>query len=143
MSTLLRDLSQVLNIHSVEGDSDTPDTVLAQYLIDCLKAWNKAINHRREWSRMEDLTKTLSQIQETGSPLKKVALRPKVDVHEFRYRLQNRYQDSGWQNTKLRYAKKKKAKRKAKVMAEKGMLWGMVRVVDRVRGEVIKTYPAL
>ena len=59
-----------------------------------------------------------------------------------RYALHNRYQDGGWKDTDLRYARKREAKKEAKARAAKGMFWGMVRVVDLVKEEVVKVYPA-
>jgi hypothetical protein len=44
--TELRDL---LNRHSMENGSDTPDFILAQYLTDCLLAWNRATKRREDW----------------------------------------------------------------------------------------------
>lgn len=46
----LRDeIESVLNKHSAENGSDTPDFILAQYLIDCLKAFDNATTRRVEW----------------------------------------------------------------------------------------------
>jgi hypothetical protein len=44
-----RDLQAVLNKHSRENGSNTPDYVLADYLIECLRALDKAILVRGEW----------------------------------------------------------------------------------------------
>jgi len=44
--TELRDL---LNRRSMENGSDTPDFILAQYLTDCLRAWNRATKRREDW----------------------------------------------------------------------------------------------
>ena len=44
-----RDLQQLLNTHSMENDSDTPDFILARYLIECLGAWNAAVEYREKW----------------------------------------------------------------------------------------------
>ena len=41
-----KELSSLINCHSQENNSNTPDFVLAEYLIDCLKAFNKATNER-------------------------------------------------------------------------------------------------
>ena len=38
-----------VNRHSAENGSDTPDFVLAEYLTDCLAAFDKAVRRRREW----------------------------------------------------------------------------------------------
>lgn len=35
-------LEIIINMLSLENGSDTPDYVLAEYLIDCLKAYDKA-----------------------------------------------------------------------------------------------------
>jgi len=44
--TELRDL---LNRRSMENGSDTPEFILAQYLTDCLRAWNRATKRREDW----------------------------------------------------------------------------------------------
>lgn len=38
-----------LNKRCVENESNTPDFLLAEYLIDCLKAWNKITKKRDKW----------------------------------------------------------------------------------------------
>lgn len=43
------ELASVLNRHSQENASDTPDFILAQYLIACLAAWNTATRQRESW----------------------------------------------------------------------------------------------
>lgn len=44
-----KELEQLLNQHSVENQSDTPDFILASYLNDVLKAWNDATKARQKW----------------------------------------------------------------------------------------------
>lgn len=39
----------MLNRHSAENGSNTPDFILGQYLVDCLKAFDKATNAREKW----------------------------------------------------------------------------------------------
>ena len=39
-------LEHTINCHSMENGSITPDFVLAQYLADCLAAFDKATQHR-------------------------------------------------------------------------------------------------
>lgn len=46
---LRRDLAQVLNRHSRENGSNTPDWILAQYLTNCLDAYDLAIGARAQW----------------------------------------------------------------------------------------------
>lgn len=42
-------LTTLINQYSKENDSDTPDFILAKFLTDTLKAFNKATNRREEW----------------------------------------------------------------------------------------------
>lgn len=46
---LRRDLAEVLNRHSRENGSNTPDHVLAQYLSNCLDAFDVAVRGRAMW----------------------------------------------------------------------------------------------
>lgn len=46
---LRSDLRSVLNRHSAENGSDTPDGVLAGYLLDCLAAFDRATLARSSW----------------------------------------------------------------------------------------------
>lgn len=43
------DIEQAINKHSAENRSDTPDFILAQYLSDCLTAFDNATIRRTEW----------------------------------------------------------------------------------------------
>ena len=45
-SKFIKDLTQLLNFYSVEDKSNTQDFVLAQYLVDCLHAYEKVVNKR-------------------------------------------------------------------------------------------------
>lgn len=42
-------LREVINCHSAENGSDTPDFILAQYLHHCLNAFDYAVRKREEW----------------------------------------------------------------------------------------------
>ena len=46
MTDLGKDLEALLNGHCVENASDTPDFVLAEYLLRCLAAYEKAVRQR-------------------------------------------------------------------------------------------------
>ena len=46
---LRKDIEQAINKHSIETGSDTPDFILAEYLTDCLRAFDKATVRREEW----------------------------------------------------------------------------------------------
>jgi len=51
--TLTDKLEKLLN--GYENDSNTPDFILAEYLTDCLNAWNAAIRNRAAWyGRMDE-----------------------------------------------------------------------------------------
>jgi hypothetical protein len=43
------DIEHLINRHSMENGSDTPDFILATYLCDCLEAFDKAAKHREAW----------------------------------------------------------------------------------------------
>ncbi len=44
-----KEIEILINQHSMENYSDTPDWILAKYLKDCLKAFNTATNNRTIW----------------------------------------------------------------------------------------------
>lgn len=46
-----RDLASLLNRYSRENGSNTPDFILARYLVQCLDAWNENVSRRTAWSR--------------------------------------------------------------------------------------------
>lgn len=43
------ELRELINKHSKENGSDTPDWLLAIYLQDCLDVWNRTIVAREKW----------------------------------------------------------------------------------------------
>ena len=49
MPNLFGDIERILNIHCAENESNTPDFILARYLLDCLAAFDKATNARTAW----------------------------------------------------------------------------------------------
>lgn len=44
-----RELESLINRHSKENESNTPDFILAGYMHDCLKAFNLATQQRETW----------------------------------------------------------------------------------------------
>ena len=44
-----KELESLINCHSQENGSDTPDFILAEYLADCLKIFDKATKRRMKW----------------------------------------------------------------------------------------------
>lgn len=58
-----KELQDLINRNSRENDSNTQDFILAEYLIACLDAFNKGVNHReimygRDNSRNQKLPQT-------------------------------------------------------------------------------------
>jgi hypothetical protein len=43
------ELEQLINMHSQENGSGTPDFILAIFLTDCLRAYNTALAAREKW----------------------------------------------------------------------------------------------
>lgn len=44
-----QELAALLNSHSKENDSDTPDFLLAEFLLGCLKVYTITSNKRDDW----------------------------------------------------------------------------------------------
>ncbi len=51
-----RKLEVLINSHSMENGSDTPDFILAQYLADCLASFDLAVKLRTKWYAPEQTT---------------------------------------------------------------------------------------
>jgi hypothetical protein len=49
MDKFRKELEHLINSHSMENKSDTPDVILAQYLTDCLAAFDNATRMRDAW----------------------------------------------------------------------------------------------
>jgi hypothetical protein len=47
--TLQRELEELMSKYCAENASNTPDFILAEYLIGCLNAYNQAVVKRAEW----------------------------------------------------------------------------------------------
>lgn len=48
MDNFRKELKKLINKHSKENDSNTPDFVLAEYINDCLKSYDKGVTKRDE-----------------------------------------------------------------------------------------------
>jgi hypothetical protein len=46
---LFRELEMLLNKYSMENSSNTPDFILAQFMLESLASFNKALVARAEW----------------------------------------------------------------------------------------------
>lgn len=47
--TFQEELEHLINCHSIENESDTPDFILAEYLRNCLTTWRTATRRRDNW----------------------------------------------------------------------------------------------
>ena len=47
------EIRNLINKHSKENGSDTPDFILAEYLVRCLDVFDWAVRHRTGWYRPE------------------------------------------------------------------------------------------
>ena len=63
MSLTFKDeLTSLINKYSLENASNTPDFIIAQYLIECLQSYNLAIMLRNKW--YEPITDTDTEMHE-------------------------------------------------------------------------------
>lgn len=46
MEQFKKELCSLINKHSKENDSNTPDFVIAEYLVCCLESFNQAVKNR-------------------------------------------------------------------------------------------------
>lgn len=49
MASFKEELEELINKHSLENESNTPDWVLAQYINLCLEGFTQAIKARDKW----------------------------------------------------------------------------------------------
>lgn len=52
-SLFQRQIEELINKHSLENMSDTPDFILAEYLLNCLDNFNTAVKARSHWYLFE------------------------------------------------------------------------------------------
>lgn len=55
ISEFRKEIEIAINSHCLENGSDTPDFILAEYLIDCLRIFDKAVNRREIWYGRADI----------------------------------------------------------------------------------------
>ena len=51
MEEFRKELRDLINKHSLENASDTPDFILAKYLSACLRSFDLAVKERDNWYR--------------------------------------------------------------------------------------------
>jgi len=49
MKEFKQELEILINKHSIENESDTPDFILANYIAMCLEAYNVTLKSREQW----------------------------------------------------------------------------------------------
>lgn len=49
MTELEKEIQRAINRHSAENASNTPDFILAQFLAQCLAAFDTAVQQRETW----------------------------------------------------------------------------------------------
>lgn len=54
MTEFEKELASLINAHSQENGSNTPDFILAAYLRGCLESFNAAVVAREKWYGRED-----------------------------------------------------------------------------------------
>ena len=53
MNDLRKDIESAINRNSAENGSNTPDWILADYLIGCLEAFDRSVRSREKWYGVE------------------------------------------------------------------------------------------
>jgi len=61
VSEFEKELEGLINRYSEENRSNTPDFILARYLVICLSAWNQATAQREVWYGRGDQEGRLTQ----------------------------------------------------------------------------------
>lgn len=85
MKTFRRELISLINRHSKENGSNTPDYILADYLIECLNNFNKTTNMRNDWYEEktvvdEGYKKFMEKVSETVYNLKRAGDKINVEL---------------------------------------------------------------
>jgi hypothetical protein len=53
-SNFEKELEQLINKHSIENESNTPDFILSRYLMNCLQSYEIALDSREKWYGRKD-----------------------------------------------------------------------------------------
>lgn len=61
--SLEQDLADVLNRHGEENASNTPDFILARFLLGCLASWNLAVQQRENWYERDFTAGTIKKLK--------------------------------------------------------------------------------
>ncbi len=72
VSQFEKELADLLNCHSKENGSNTPDFILAQYLNNCLENFNEIVRRRSVWSNHQETFVMNDLIEETPELLNEI-----------------------------------------------------------------------
>jgi len=64
---LMDDLRGVINRHSRENESDTPDYLIAEYMLGCLEAYERTVVLRDKWHGRERPTAASYHVEAKAS----------------------------------------------------------------------------
>lgn len=85
MTSFKSDLEKLINQHSMENGSNTPDFILAEFLANCLAAFDRAQRSKDRFGKIPENSSTL----EFGSSIKELALSLKNHAWLERFRKAN------------------------------------------------------
>ena len=71
MSKFRKNLEVLINQNSIENGSNTPDFILADYLVNCLAAFDKATKQRTGWYNSTDNPLSFNKVRK-GTAIKEV-----------------------------------------------------------------------
>lgn len=60
MSDFIKELEDLINRHSLENGSDTPDFLLANYLSECLGVYSRTVKKRDKWYNFKPWDNTIT-----------------------------------------------------------------------------------
>ena len=63
MSNFEKDLGSLINSYSLENGSNTPDFILAEFMVKCFAAFEQASNARVKWYQNDDKALTIRKLQ--------------------------------------------------------------------------------
>lgn len=66
--TFRKELESLINRHSKENGSNTPDFILAEYLSSCLEAFDRAVKARQAWKGPRPTIAELQAMLESENP---------------------------------------------------------------------------
>jgi hypothetical protein len=75
------ELEQLINKHSIESESNTPDFILAEYLGNCLNTFNLALKRREDWYGRNKPSKKEDTLENDAKMLENAAYN--LNYHNF------------------------------------------------------------